>query len=137
MKSVSTRMKSVTVVTLVIAAAVMLVAGFAAPRTSATTQRCHSTPTVIAAPATAKARSVVSITGGEGAVPQHKVTATLQYRKSSSKTWVNGASKSLASNGAYSLKWKAPKKTGKYKVRVRVTHGGASHTSAVKTIVVN
>ena len=136
MKSVSTRMKTVTAVTLAIAAAVMLVAGFAAPRTSATPQLCHVTQTVIAAPATAKARSVVAITGGEGAVPQHSVTATLQYRKASSKAWINGASKSL-SNGAYSLKWKAPKKIGKYKVRVRVTHAGASHTSAVKTVVVN
>jgi len=36
-------MKSLTAVTLVIAAAVVLVAGFAAPRTSATSQLCHST----------------------------------------------------------------------------------------------
>jgi hypothetical protein len=136
MKSVSRSMKMVTTLTLVVAAAVMLIAGVAAPRTSATPQLCHSTPLVIVAPATAKARSAVMITGGEGQVPQHDVTATLQSRLASSKAWVNGPSKSLA-NGQYSLKWKAPKKTGKYKVRVRVTHAGASHTSAVKTIVVN
>ena len=135
MKSVSTRMKTVTAVTLVIAAAVVLVAGFAAPRTSATSQLCHSTQTTITAPATAKAKSVVVITGGEGAVPQHSVKATLQYRRSSSKKWINGASKNLSS-GAFSLKWKAPKKAGKYKVRVRVTHAGAAHASAVKTITV-
>ncbi len=135
MKSVSKSLKAVTILTLVIAGAVMLIAGFAAPRTSATPQLCHSTPLAITAPATAKPRTVVKIAGGEGAVPQHQVTVTLQSRKSTSKTWINGASKSL-SNGAYSLKWKAPAKKGKYKVRVRVTHAGASNTSAVKTITV-
>jgi hypothetical protein len=136
MKSVSMRMKSVTIATLAVAAAVMLIAGVAAPRTNATQQLCHSTPLVIVAPTTAKARSAVMITGGEAGVPQHQVTATLQSRLASSKAWVNGRSQSL-SNGQYSLKWKAPKKAGKYKVRVRVTHSGASNTSAVKTITVN
>ncbi len=135
MKSVSKRMKSVTIATLAVAAAVMLIAGVAAPRTNATQQLCHSTPLVIVAPATAKARTAVMITGGEAGVPQHDVTATLQTRLASSKAWVNGPSKSLA-NGQYSLKWKAPRKAGKYKVRVRVTHSGVSNTSAVKTVTV-
>ncbi len=136
MKAVSTRMKSVTIATLVVAAAVMLIAGVAAPRTSATTSRCHSTKLSIVAPAGAAAGSAVTITGGEATPPAHTVKATLQSRLSTSKTWVNGASKSL-SGGAYSLKWKAPKKAGKYEVRVCVTHLSASHTSAVKTITVN
>jgi ribulose 1,5-bisphosphate synthetase/thiazole synthase len=129
-------MKWVTILTLVVAAAVMMIAGVAAPRTNATQQLCHSSPLAITAPATAKAKTVVMITGAEAAVPQHPVKATLQSRLSTSKRWVNGASKSLA-NGAYSLKWKAPAKKGKYKVRVRVTHAGASNASAVKTITVN
>ena len=61
--------------------------------------------------------------------------ATLQSRRATSKKWVNGASRNLAS-GSYSLKWKAPTKKGKYKIRVRVTHLSASSTSAVKTVVV-
>ena len=36
------------------------------------------------------------------------------------------------SSGAYSLKWKAPAKKGKYKIRVRVTHSGTSNTSAAE-----
>ena len=63
------------------------------------------------------------------------VKATLQSRRSTSKKWVNRASRNL-SGASYSLKWKAPTKKGKYKIRVRVTHLSASKTSAVKTVVV-
>ena len=75
------------------------------------------------------------MTGSEPQSPAHTVKATLQSRLSTSKTWVNGKSANLSS-GAYSLKWKAPAKKGKYKIRVRVTHSGASNTSAVKTVTV-
>ncbi len=56
--------------------------------------------------------------------------ATLQSRKATSTKWINGASANLSATGSYSLKWKAPAKKGKYKIRVRVTHSGTSNTSA-------
>jgi hypothetical protein len=34
------------------------------------------------------------------------------------------------------MKWKAPAKKGKYKLRVRVAYSGVSNTSAVKTVTV-
>ena len=76
------------------------------------------------------------MTGAEAKTPAHSVKATLQSRLSTSSKWVNGASANLTSAGAYSLKWKAPAKKGKYKVRVRVLFNGASNTSAVKTVTV-
>ena len=40
------------------------------------------------------------------------------------------------SSGGYTLKWKAPAKKGKYKIRVRVAHSSASNVSACKTVTV-
>jgi ABC-type uncharacterized transport system YnjBCD substrate-binding protein len=77
----------------------------------------------------------VTVTGSEGKSPAHTVKATLQSRLSTSKKWVNGASASLSS-GSYSLKWKAPNKKGKYKIRVRVVYLSTTNTSAVKTVTV-
>jgi hypothetical protein len=120
---------------LALAVAVMAVAGITAPKSDATSSLCHSSTLSITAPATAKAGKSITVTGSEPQTPAHTVTATLQYRLSTSKAWRNGASQNLSS-GAYSLKWKAPAKKGKYKVRVRVTHSGASNTSATKTVTV-
>jgi hypothetical protein len=130
--------KSITISTLVavvIAGAVMLFAGVAAPRSNAYPALCHSTALSISVDATATAGTRVAVTGALAAMPQHGVTATLQSRLSTSKKWVNGASAKLK-GGGYSLKWKAPAKKGKYKVRVRVVHLSASHTSAAKTVLV-
>ncbi len=127
---------TLTVVILALAAAVLAVVGFTAPRTSATSSLCHSTTLSIKAPRTAKAGTTVKVTGREARAPAHTVKATLQYRKATATRWKNGASANLSSSGAYSLKWKAPAKTGKYKLRVRVTHVSASNKSAVKTIAV-
>ena len=125
-----------TVVAVAIAGAVMAFAGIAAPGSSATPALCHSTALSIVTPATATAGTVVAVSGSEAAPPAHTVKATLQSRRSTSKKWVNGASANLT-NGSYALNWKAPKKKGTYKIRVRVTHLAASKTSAVKTVVVN
>ena len=77
------------------------------------------------------------MTGAEAKAPAHTVTATLQSRLStSSEVGQRRVTANLSSAGAYSLKWKAPAKKGKYKIRVRVTHSGASNTSAVKTVTV-
>jgi hypothetical protein len=76
------------------------------------------------------------VTGAEARPPAHTVKATLQSRLATAKRWINGASVNLSSSGAYSLKWRAPAKKGKYKIRVRVTHSGASNTSIVKTVTV-
>ena len=130
--------KTITISTLaavVIAGAVMLFAGVVAPRTSATPALCHSTTLSISVDTTATAGTRVAVTGSLARMPQHAVKATLQSRLSTSKRWINGASASL-SGASYKLKWKAPAKKGKYRIRVRVTHVSASHTSAVKTVVV-
>jgi hypothetical protein len=124
-----------TLAVVAIAGAVMAFAGITAPKTDATSGLCHSTTLSIAAPASATAGSTVSVTGAEAKTPQHAVQATLQSRLSTSKKWVNGPSVNLSSAG-YSLKWKAPAKTGTYKLRVRVAHLSASNTSAVKNVVV-
>jgi hypothetical protein len=118
------------------AVAVMAFAGITAPKTNATSSLCHSTTLSIAAPTSAKSGRRITVTGAEAQAPAHTVTATLQSRLSTSRKWVNGASAKLTSAGAYSLKWKAPAKKGKYKIRVRVTHSGTSNTSAVKTVTV-
>jgi ABC-type uncharacterized transport system YnjBCD substrate-binding protein len=130
--------KTITISTLAavaIAGAVMLFAGVTAPKTSATPALCHVTALSISAPTSVTAGKTIKVTGAEAQTPQHGVKATLQSRLSTSKKWVNGASANL-SGASYSLKWKAPAKKGKYKVRVRVAHLSASKASAVKTVVV-
>lgn len=124
-----------TLAAVVVAGAVMLFAGVTAPRTNATPALCHSTKLSITAPTSATAGTTVTVRGSEARTPAHTVKATLQSRRSTSKKWVNRASGNL-SGGSYSLRWKAPTKKGKYKIRVRVTHLSASSTSAVKTVVV-
>jgi hypothetical protein len=128
--------KALTIGIVGVALAIMAFAGFTAPKSDATSSLCHSSTLSITAPSTATAKSSITITGSEPQAPAHTVTATLQYRLSTSKTWINGKSQNLSS-GAYSLKWKAPAKKGKYKIRVRVVHSSASNTSAVKTVKVN
>jgi hypothetical protein len=130
--------KTITISTLAVVAlagALMLFAGVSAPRTSATPALCHSTKLSISAPASALAGATIKVTGSEARTPQHPVKATLQSRLSTSTKWVNGASANLSGAG-YSLKWKAPAKKGTYKIRVRVTQGSASNTSATKRVVV-
>lgn len=130
--------KTITISTLaavVIAGAVMLVAGVTAPRTNATASLCHSSTLSISAPASVLAGKTIKVTGSEPQTPAHTVKATLQSRRSTSTKWINGSYVNLTF-GSYALKWKAPARKGKYKIRVRVTHSGASHTSAVKTVTV-
>jgi hypothetical protein len=127
---------ALTVVIVALAAAVLAAVGITAPHSGATTALCHSTALSIKAPASTTVGATVKVTGGEAQTPGHTVKATLQSKKSTASTWKNGASANLSSSGTYSLKWKAPAKKGKYKLRVRVAHSGASNTSAVKTIAV-
>ena len=127
---------SLTVVALVLTAAVMVFAVVVTARSGATPSLCHSTKLSISAPSSVKAGKTVKVTGAEGKTPAHDVKATLQYKLSTASAWKNGPSASL-SKGAYSLTWKAPSTTGTYKLRVRVAHLSASNTSAAKTVTVN
>ena len=127
--------RALTISILGVAVAIMAFAGFTAPKSDATSSLCHSSTLSITAPTTVKARKSITVTGSEPQTPAHTVTATLQYRLSTSKTWVNGKHVNLSSGG-YTLKWKAPAKKGKYKIRVRVAHSSASNASAVKTVTV-
>jgi hypothetical protein len=128
--------KALTIGILALALAVMAFAAVTSPRTSATPSLCHSTKLSIKAPRSVKAGKVIRVTGAEAQTPAHAVKATLQYRRATAKAWKNGKSTNLSSAGAYSLKWRAPSRKGKYKIRVRVTHSGSSNTSAVRTVVV-
>ncbi len=128
--------RALTIGILTVAVAVMAFAGITAPKTSATPSLCHSTTLSISAAKTVKVGKRITVKGAEAQTPAHDVKATLQSRLSTAKKWVNGASANLTSTGAYSLKWKAPAKKGKYKIRVRVTHSGTASTSAVKTVTV-
>jgi len=130
------RLATVTVVAVILAAAVMVFAAVYTARSSATPSLCHSTALSIKAPATARAGKTVKVSGAEAQAPSHDVKATLQYKLSTASAWKNGASQSLR-NGAYSLTWKAPAKKGVYQLRVRVAAGGASNASAAKRITVN
>lgn len=128
--------KAVTIVSLLVAVAVIAFAGYTAPRLGATPSLCHSTTLSIKAPTSVKAGRRITVTGAEARVPAHTVKATLQSRRATSRKWVNGASMNLSATGAYSLKWRAPARKGKYKLRVRVTHSGTSNVSAVRTVTV-
>jgi hypothetical protein len=127
---------ALTIGVVAVAAAVMAIAGVTAPRSGATPSLCHSSTLTITAPKTATAGKTIKVTGGEPQAPAHTVKATLQYKKATAATWKNGASANLDGSGAYSLKWKAPSVKGKYKIRVRVVHSGASNASAAKTVTV-
>jgi hypothetical protein len=122
-----------TMAAVVVAGAVMLFAGVTAPRTSATPALCHSTTLPITAAASVKAGRAITVKGALAQTPAHTVKARLQSRLSTSKKWINGASANLSAGG-YSLKWKAPAKKGKYKIRVRITNAGVSNRSAVRTV---
>jgi hypothetical protein len=119
-----------------IAGAAMVFAGVTAQKTSATPTLCHTTTLSIKAPTSVVSGRRITVTGKEAQTPQHAVTATLQSRKATSTKWINGASANLSSTGSYALKWKAPAKKGKYKIRVRVTHSGTSSNSAPRTVTV-
>jgi hypothetical protein len=127
---------ALTIAVVIVAGAVMAVAGITAQRSGATQSLCHSTTLSIKAPASVTAGKTVKVTGSEAKTPGHTVKATLQYRKSTAKAWKTGASANLSGAGAYSLKWKAPSAKGKYKLRVRVVYSGVNNTSATKTIQV-
>ena len=127
---------SLTVVALALTAAVMVFAVVVTSRSSATPSLCHSTALSLTAPQTATAGASVQITGSTGQPPAHDVNATLQYKLGTAKSWKNGPSAAL-SNGSYTLSWKAPAKTGVYKLRVRISHLSSSHTSAAKKVTVN
>jgi len=124
-----------TLAAVALAGAVMLFAGVTAPRTSATPALCHSTTLTIKAPTSVAAGKTITVKGTLGRTPPHTVKATLQSRLSTSTRWVNRTSANLTA-GSYALKWKAPLKKAKYKLRVRITNAGVSNKSAVRTVVV-
>ena len=119
-----------------VAVAVMAFAGVTAPRSGANPTLCHSTTLSIKAPLSVRAGGRITVTGAEARPPTHTVKATLQSRRATAKRWINGASGTLSSSGAYSLKWRAPATKGKYKIRVRVTYSGVANTSVVRTVTV-
>ncbi len=124
-----------TVFAFVVTGALLLAVGFAAPKSSATSSLCHSTTLTIKAPTTARPGRTITVTGGLGRTPAHAVKATLQWKRATATTWKTGNSVNLT-NGSYSLKWKAPTRKAKYKIRVRITHLSASRVSATKTVTV-
>jgi ABC-type uncharacterized transport system YnjBCD substrate-binding protein len=128
--------KALTIGILAVAVAVMAFAGATAPRSGATPSLCHSTTLTIKAPASAKSGTRITVSGVLAQKPAHTVKATLQSRRATATKWVNGASANLSTTASYSLKWKAPVKKGKYKIRVRIAYSGTADRSAVKTVTV-
>lgn len=127
---------TITIGIVAMAVAVMAFAGVTAPKSGATASLCHTTTLSIKAPLSVKAGGRITVTGAEARPPAHAVKATLQSRRATAKRWINGASVTLSSSGAYSLKWRAPATKGKYKIRVRVAFSGTANTSVVRTVTV-
>ena len=67
-------------------------------RRRARPRRCATRSTLsITAPASVKAGKSITVTGAEPQAPAHTVNATLQYRLSTVKKWINGRTTNLSS----------------------------------------
>ena len=126
---------TLTIGILAIAVAVMAVAGISAPKTSATSGLCHTSTLSYHGARQRQGREEHHRDRcGAPAAGAHRQRHAAVSAAAGTK-WTNGRTTTLSS-GRYWLKWKAPAKKGKYKIRVRVTHSGSSNTSAAKTVSV-
>ena len=126
-----------TIVLLVLMVSVMGYAGVTAPSITAQPDTCHSTAVALKARDTVRARRTLTLTLSLAQPLVHDFNLTLQYRKATSSTWRTYGAQLLMRSSPYQLKWKAPARTGKYKLRVKVEYTDIeSQTtySAVKTV---
>jgi len=126
-----------TIVLLVLMVSVMGYAGVTAPSITAQPDTCHSTAVALKARDTVRARRTLTLTVSLARGLDHGLNLTLQYRKATSSTWRAYGNQALMHSSPYQLKWKAPARTGKYKLRVKVEYTdieSATTYSAVKTV---
>jgi hypothetical protein len=130
--------RAVTVAMLVLLACVVGYATIAAPGTVAHRDTCHSTAVTLKSKDSVKARRALALTVSLARTLDHGLNLTVQYRKASSSAWRASGAPTLMSKTPAILTWKAPKVTGKYKLRVKVEWSDDAGTqatySSVKTV---
>jgi hypothetical protein len=126
-----------TIVLLALMGSVMGYAGLTAPSITARPDECHSTAIALKARDSVPVRRALTLTVSVMRSLDHGLSLTLQYRKATSSTWRTYGNQVLMHDSPYQLKWKAPGRTGRYKLRVKVQWTGAETEttySAVKTV---
>jgi hypothetical protein len=125
-----------TIAILAMACAVVVFAGATAQQSGASSTVCHTYP-----PVAAKAKSsvrhgrAVSITVSLAESLRHGLSVSVQYREPGSAKWRASGTATLMAQSPVTVKWKAPKRTGKYKLRVKAEYGddegsGVTYSSA-------
>jgi len=131
-----------TVAILAVACAVMVYAGASAQQSRARSTACHvGYPIAIKAKASVKHGRAVTVTVSLTKSLRHGLSVTMQYRRSSSSKWsVYGTATQMTQTPFSGLRWKAPKRTGKYKLRVKAEYsddtGSGTAYSGVRAITV-
>ena len=132
-----------TIAILAVACAVIAYAGATAQQTGARSVTCHATypPVSIKAPSSVKHGQTVNVTVSLAKSLGHGLSLTMQYRPPGSSKWrAYGISAHMAKT-PYTIKWKAPKSAGKYKLRVKAEYadetGSGTTYSGVRSITVN
>jgi hypothetical protein len=125
-----------TVATVAAACAVMAFAGVTAQQSSARSTACHTFPPVVAkAKSTVKHGGTVTVTVSLGKSLDHGLSLSVQYRQPGSAAWRAYGAATLMAQSPVIVKWKAPKRTGMYKLRVKAEYGdetgsGVTYSSA-------
>jgi hypothetical protein len=125
-----------TVAILAVACAVMVSAGVTAQQSRARSTACHTFP-----PIAAKAKSAVrhgrtvALTVSLAESLRHGLSLTVQYRPPGSSTWRAYGTATLMAQSPVVVEWRAPKRTGRYKLRVKAEYGdetgsGVTYSSA-------
>jgi hypothetical protein len=131
-----------TVAILAVACAVMVYAGASARQSGTRSTACHTAyPIAIKAKSSVKHGRTVTVTVSLTKSLRHGLSVTMQYRRSSSSKWsAYGTATQMTQTPFSGVRWRAPKRTGKYKLRVKAEFGddtgsGTSY-SGVRTITV-
>jgi hypothetical protein len=125
-----------TIAILAVACAVMVFAGVTAQQSGARSTACHTFPPIAAkAKPSVKHGRTVTVMVSLAESLRHGVSVSVQYRRPGSAKWLAYGTSSLMAQSPIAVKWKAPKRTGKYKLRVKAEYGdetgsGATYSSA-------
>ena len=123
-----------TIVLLVLMVLVMGYAGVTAPSITAQPDTCHSTAVALKARDTVRVRRTLTLTVSVTRSLGHYLSLTLQYRKATASTWRTYGSQVLMHDSPYQLKWKAPARTGRYKLRVKVVYTDTETATTVPPV---
>jgi len=111
-----------TIVLLVLTVSLVGYAGVSAPSITAQSVTCHGKTVALKSRDTVRARRTLTLTVSLTQTLDHELYVTLQYRKATSPTWRVSGTPVLIHDSTHQFKWKAPKRTGKYKLRVKVEY---------------